>query len=103
MLNIFKSKSDKLAPYLESEAVIIDVRTPEEFRGGHVKNSVNIPLGKIASEVGRIKKMKKDVITCCASGMRSGNAAMILNNHGINSVNGGSWSSVQKAVRSFQK
>lgn len=103
MLGLFKSKADKLAPYLAAKAVVIDVRSPQEFQGGNVEGSINIPLGEVASEVERIRSMNKDVITCCASGMRSGNAAVILNNHGINAINGGPWSSVQKAIKTHQQ
>ncbi|HAB27890.1 MAG TPA: sulfurtransferase, partial [Xanthomarina gelatinilytica] len=38
------------------------------------------------------------VIACCASGMRSASAASVLNKHGIEAVNGGGWSSLQKKL-----
>jgi phage shock protein E len=77
-------------------AIIIDVRSPAEFGSGHVKGSKNIPLGKINSKINTIKKWNKPVITCCASGMRSGSAASILKSNGVDAYNGGSW---QKANR----
>ncbi|HBY69385.1 MAG TPA: sulfurtransferase, partial [Flavobacteriaceae bacterium] len=40
----------------------------------------------------------KPVITCCASGVRSGNAAKILTNNNIEVVNGGGWKSLQKKL-----
>lgn len=76
-------------------AQIIDVRTPAEFAGGHIKGSVNIPLDTLTKNLSRIKK-DKPVITCCASGMRSGSAKNILQANGYQEVhNGGGWSGLQ--------
>ena len=40
---------------LESGSVVIDVRTPEEFKSGHYMNSINIPLDKIESSLDKNK------------------------------------------------
>lgn len=73
-------------------AVLIDVRTPAEFSAGHVKGSTNIPLDKIKSKTEKIKQLKKPVVLCCQSGMRSGQATSILKGAGITEVyNGGGW------------
>lgn len=85
-----------LSEWIENGAVIIDVRTPGEYRGGHVKGSKNIPLNEISSKMGKIKKMNRPVITCCASGARSGSAASKLKSAGIEAVNGGPWRNVDK-------
>lgn len=92
---IFGEKVDLNAKLAEG-AVIVDVRTPGEFKSGHVKGSKNIPLDKIASKTSEIKKWGKPVITCCASGMRSGTAKSILKSQGIEAHNGGSWTSVNR-------
>lgn len=73
--------------------VVVDVRTPGEFMGGHVANSINIPLDEIPGRMDEIRKMK-NVVLCCASGMRSRNAATFLLQHGIRCVDGGPWTSV---------
>jgi phage shock protein E len=70
---------------------IIDVRTPAEFMGGHVVGSLNIPLNVIAAKLDEIRSMQQPIILCCASGNRSGQAAMFLQQNGINCTNGGSW------------
>ncbi|MBR9861198.1 rhodanese-like domain-containing protein [bacterium] len=85
-----------LSAVLEQGAVIVDVRTAGEFQSGHVKGSKNIPLDKISGKVNQIQSWNKPVITCCASGMRSGTAAKILRNQGIEAYNGGSWASVDR-------
>lgn len=84
---------------LRNGAQIIDVRTKEEYRGGHIKTSVNIPLQNLSNNLSKIKK-DKPVITCCASGMRSGSARRILKAHGFTEVhNGGGWMSLQNKIR----
>jgi rhodanese-related sulfurtransferase len=86
--------AEKVGEYLENGAVVIDVRTPAEFADGHVKGSVNIPLDTIANKIENIKKYNKQIITCCRSGARSGTAARILNNNGVDTINGGPWQNV---------
>lgn len=98
MLSILKSlfgPGVDLKEKVAEGAVIIDVRTPGEFNSGHVRGSKNIPLDKISSQMEKIKKMNKPIITCCASGMRSGSAANILKSNGVEAYNGGSWHSVR--------
>ncbi|HNR55993.1 MAG TPA: rhodanese-like domain-containing protein, partial [Flavobacteriales bacterium] len=58
-----------LGQKIKEGAQIIDVRTPDEFRGGHVKGAVNIPLDRLHGQLGKIDKSKA-VITCCRSGAR---------------------------------
>lgn len=93
--NLFGPSVD-LSEKIQEGAIVIDVRTPGEFQSGHVKGSKNIPLNKVGQQVEKIKKWNKPVITCCASGMRSGSAASILKRQGIEAYNGGSWNSVDR-------
>ncbi len=95
--NLFGPGTDYKA-LLADGAVIIDVRTPGEYKGGHIKGSVNIPVDTIRQHINDLKKKGKTVITCCASGMRSSSAASILKNAGIEAHNGGSWMSLQQKI-----
>ncbi len=72
---------------------IVDVRTRGEYSGGHVAGSINIPLNELPARMDEIKAMKQ-VVLCCASGMRSGNATALLKQNGINCYNGGPWTDV---------
>lgn len=83
-----------LTDLLTNGAIVVDVRTPQEYQGGHVAGSLNIPLGEIPSQINRLQKMNKPIITCCASGMRSGSAAKALKSAGLEAVNGGPWTTV---------
>jgi len=91
----------KLKDALKNGAIIIDVRTPQEFDGGKVPESINIPVDRIAANVERIKNMNRPVIFCCASGSRSATATSILKQKGKKDVyNGGSWYNVLKQLKS---
>lgn len=92
---LFGLKSVDFKEMVKNGAVIVDVRTPAEYNGGHIKGSINIPLQTLNSNLGKLKK-DKPVITCCASGMRSANAKSILKSNGFTVVeNGGGWMSLR--------
>ena len=75
----------------EAGAIIIDVRSPQEFDRGHIKGSKNIPVNIIQRETNSIKKWNKPIITVCQSGARSGIAKSTLKAAGVEAYNGGSW------------
>lgn len=75
----------------ENQATIVDVRTPAEFMGGNVANSINIPLQEIPQRMEELKKLKMPLVLCCASGNRSGQAQRYLTQQGLECYNGGSW------------
>ena len=52
-------------------AVLLDVRTAEEYAGGHIPGSVNVPLQAILKVQDVIPDKNTPVFTYCASGMRS--------------------------------
>jgi len=66
---------------VESGAVIIDVRTPKEFAGGHVAQAVNIPVEELAKSVARVPQ-NKTLVVYCASGNRSAHATALLRQKG---------------------
>ena len=72
-------------------AVVIDVRSPQEYAGGAIPGSENIPLGSIPSKIKQIKSLEIPVICVCASGMRSGTAKAQLKAAGVDAYNGGPW------------
>ena len=74
-------------------AAVIDVRSPEEFMGGHVAESINIPLHELGTRLDEIKAMGP-VVVCCASGGRSRMGTGILRHQGIEAYDGGCWMNV---------
>lgn len=92
---LFGGSSVNLDEIIQKGAVIVDVRSAGEFKNGHVKGSINLPLDSINSTWKKLDK-NKPVITCCASGNRSGMAKGILKSHGFEVYNGGGWSGLRK-------
>lgn len=88
-----------LKSIIDEGAFLVDVRTPGEFAGGHVKGSVNIPLDKVATQLGKFKD-KKNIVVFCRSGNRSSQAKSILEQYGFKNVtNGGTWDNVNRYVK----
>lgn len=75
----------------EKQGTVVDVRTNEEFRGGNVEGSINIPLQEIERRMDELKTLKQPLVLCCASGGRSGQATQYIMQQGIECCNGGSW------------
>lgn len=75
----------------EQKGTVVDVRTTEEFQGGHVVGSINVPLQDVGAKMEELKSMNSPLILCCASGGRSGMATQMLQNAGVECTNGGSW------------
>lgn len=69
-------------------AVIIDVRTPQEFAAGHIDGAVNIPFDRIGQGIQSIKGLKKDstILVYCRSGRRSGIAKTTLEQRGFKQI-----------------
>lgn len=65
-------------------AVVLDVREPAEFAGGHVLNAKLIPLGKLKERMGELEKHRdQPMIVVCRSGNRSGTACSLLSKAGF--------------------
>jgi rhodanese-related sulfurtransferase len=80
---------------MASGAVVVDVRTPAEYKDGHVKGSINLPLQTLNANLNKLKK-DQVIITCCRSGSRSGMAKRMLKTKGFEQVhNGGAWTSLK--------
>jgi len=87
------------ADLVKKGAVILDVRTKGEYAGGHIRGSVNIPVDQLNNNTSRFTDKNKVIITCCASGNRSGMAKNILKGKGYTQVyNGGGWMSLQNKL-----
>ncbi len=67
-------------------AVVVDVRTSEEFSDEHYPKALNIPVSEIMARMGEIGPKDKPVIVYCASGARSALAAKLLKANGFTDV-----------------
>jgi rhodanese-related sulfurtransferase len=67
-------------------ALLVDVREPDEFAGGHIPNAINLPLSQLRSRYVELPK-DRDLWLCCAVGQRAYYAARFLTQHGYRSWN----------------
>ncbi len=67
-------------------AVLVDVRTPEEYRQGHVPGSVNVDLNVIQRIADKVPEKDTPLFVHCLSGARSRQAAAALQQMGYSSV-----------------
>lgn len=85
----------ELKKKLENGAILLDVRTIEEFRSGSVKGSVNIPISDLPSGMKKLNK-DKSIVAVCESGARSAQAVRFLKQQGYDAYNGGGWNSYKQ-------
>ncbi|WP_010135122.1 rhodanese-like domain-containing protein [Ochrovirga pacifica] len=88
--------NEKIQEYLKNGAVVLDVRTPEEYDAGHVAGSEHIVLQTLPAKVDVVKGYEKPVIAVCRSGARSQQATDFLKGHGVDIINGGPWENVDQ-------
>ena len=100
LFSMFKKKdmSLEIKEYLKKGAVILDVRTLEEWNEGHTESAKHIVLNLIPLEIEQIKSWNKPVIAVCRSGARSGQATQFLTKQGLDVINGGPWQNVDQLL-----
>lgn len=86
-----KEVSELDAMINENNYIIVDVRTKEEFAGGHVANAINIPLDDLGSTT---FDKTKTIIVYCKSGRRSALAYEKLTSLGIKAFDLGAYDSI---------
>lgn len=87
---------------LPDDAVVLDVREPDEFAAGHAANAVHIPLGTVPARVAELPKTDGPLPVVCKAGGRSAQAVQWLQGNGVAAVNvaGGmlAWQAAGKAM-----
>ncbi len=81
-MGLFNSVEKKI----QEGAVIVDVRTPDEYEDGHYPNAVNIPVGELLKRAAEIGPKDKAVLLYCESGSRSAMGARLLKTMGFSDV-----------------
>ncbi len=95
---IFGRKAKFYRELLDQGAIILDVRSPQEYDQGHISEAKNIPLDQLKIHMEKIQAWNKPVITLCRSGVRSSRAASLLRAQGVEAHNGGAWDRFQQKV-----
>ena len=90
--NVLTGKTDPVAPdEIPSDALVVDVREPDEHELGSVPGSVNIPLGTLRDRLGELDKARP-VVVHCQVGLRGYLAERILKQNGFTAYNlSGGW------------
>jgi len=61
------------------DLVILDVRTNNEYKSGHINGAILMPVGEISSRISELEKFRgKPILVHCASGGRSPKAVNVL-------------------------
>jgi phage shock protein E len=85
-----------------AKEVVIDARTEQEFRAGHVEGALLIPHEQIAQKIGSLSVKKDDhVVLYCRSGRRSGLALETLKGMGFSHAD--NYGSLEQARKRLQK
>lgn len=71
---------------VQKGALLLDVRTPEEFAAGHTTGAVNIPVGELRERIGEVGAKDRTVVVYCRSGRRSAVAKQLLEERGYEKV-----------------
>jgi len=76
-----------LKEYAETEnAVLLDVRTPQEYGEGHIPESINVPLQTIDKVTSIVENKDTALFVYCYSGARSKQATVVLGQMGYTNV-----------------
>jgi rhodanese-related sulfurtransferase len=70
----------------DREPVILDVRTPADYKKGHLLNAQSAPLAKLDEQLGQLKDKSRPVLVYCALGSSSASAAERLRKQGYAEV-----------------
>jgi len=71
----------------DGKPFILDVRTPAEFKRGHLKNAVLIPVQELQNRIHEVSRYQnRDVLIYCATGNRSTVASKLLIDKGFKSI-----------------
>ena len=69
------------------DAILVDVRSSQEYEEGHINNAINIPVYEIEKTAETVLPNKEaTIITYCSMGVRSNKAAKILKKMGYKNV-----------------
>ena len=72
----------------DQNVTLLDVRTIDEFKEGHIRGATLIPVSKLEANLDKIKTSKnKQIVVYCRSGSRSVAASRILKSHGFTPLN----------------
>ena len=82
---IGRTSGEEAKKLVQQGALLLDVRTTEEYAGGHIQGAINIPVQNLEARLSEVPK-DKAVVVYCRSGGRSHRAKELLKNKGHTQV-----------------
>ncbi|WP_426751875.1 rhodanese-like domain-containing protein [Myxococcus sp. Y35] len=77
---------DEAHRLVNAGALLVDVRTPQEFAASHLPGAVNIPVDALQERLGELGSPEQPVVVYCGSGARSSRAERLLKARGFQQV-----------------
>lgn len=79
-------KGPKAREMVKNGALLLDVRTPDEFRGGHLDGALNVPVQELGGRVSELGDPGRPVVVYCQAGGRASMAEQLLRRAGFQEV-----------------
>ena len=67
-------------------ALLLDVRSPGEFAGGHIDGAISIPVQELVGRTDELGDKSGEIVVYCQSGSRSAMAKRLLESNGFTNV-----------------
>ena len=93
-----KDTDENIKSYLNNGAIVLDVRTQQEWDEEHLEVAKHIVLNTIPEHLEELKSLNTSIIAVCKSGGRSEQATQYLNSLGLDVINGGPWQNVAQFI-----
>lgn len=81
-----RASSQDAHDWVTKGAILLDVRTPQEFAAGHLDGAINVPVDRVADRIASVAKPDQPIVVYCRSGARSGAATRALRARGYGQV-----------------
>lgn len=70
-----------------NDLLVVDVREPAEYSGGHAPGAMNVPLGRLSDRLGEFARSDLPIAFICGAGMRSARATRAARGAGVDAHN----------------
>ena len=81
-----QEQRDEAHQRVANGAMLVDVRTPQEFAAGHIEGARNIPVQELPSRLAELGTHDQSIVVYCASGRRSARANELMQQAGYTKV-----------------
>lgn len=87
---------------IERGFLLVDVRTPVEYKSTNIVGSINVPLGELKSKLTQFSESNRPVVFYCKSGRRAAQAVEMVKKHRLECYNGGALSKLNDTLKRHQ-